>query len=432
MTGNNERNDSASSRAERIKAIRAAVNSQEEAENTAESSASSSRYARNNRADYRNSGMPHRNPPPGRRKKRKKKKTLRQKIRELFPEKGDNAAEIVRKFVFLTSIAAIVVCGYMIGDYYIDLWQNNMHNDQLSDIYGIYTPLRMSNEDEDDSGRYDEKYYTLLDGAQKLLDKNPDIVGFIRIPSKDGDPVIELPVVQAEDNSKYLNLSVLGRESRAGALFLDWRNHFDHVVDHRLVDKNSDNLVIYGHNMKDDSMFGSLRYYEQNDSYYEEHPIIQLNSNYEQYTYKIFAFFIVDVFDDTSTQYECWNKLDFADENDFYDFVNEAKKRTLRTNDVDVKYGDPILTLSTCNYLLNDRSRLIVMARRVRSGEDIYEGTLNSARNTNIKYPSLYYNTKTNEQYDENAPFIPYGPEDAVKEAKKKFAEAGNENTDQN
>ncbi|MDE5764401.1 MAG: class B sortase [Ruminococcus sp.] len=426
MTDNNERNDSASSRAERIRAIRAAVNSQEEAENTAESSAPSARRAGNNRADYRNSGMPHRNPPAGKRKKRKKKKTLGQKFRELFPEKGDNAAEVVRKFVFLTSIAAIVVCGYMIGDYYIDLWQNNIHNDQLSDIYGIYTPLRMSGDEEENTEKYEEKYYTLLDGAQKLLDKNPDIVGFIRIPSKEGDPIIELPVVQAEDNNKYLNLSVLGRESRAGTLFLDWRNHFDHVVDHRLVDKNSDNLVIYGHNMKDDSMFGSLRYYEQNDSYYEEHPIIQLNSNYEQYTYKIFAFFIVDVFDDTPTQYECWNKLDFADENDFYDFVNEAKKRTLRTNDVDVKYGDPILTLSTCNYLLNDRSRLIVMARRVRAGEDIYEGTLNSKRNTNIKYPSLYYNTKTNEQYDENAPFIPYGPEDAVKEAKEKFGEAEN------
>lgn len=418
MTGNNEKNDSASSRAERIKAIRAAINAQEEAEKTAEPAAPSG-----GRTAYRDSGTPRRNPPPNRKKKRKKKKTLGQKFRGLFPEKGDNAAEVIRKFVFLTSIAAIVVCGYMIGDYYFDLWRNNMHNDELSEIYGIYTPLRMS--DEDDGGKYEEKYYTLLDGAQKLLDKNPDIVGFIRIPTKDGDPVIELPVVQAEDNSKYLHLGVLGNESRAGTLFLDWRNHFDHVADHRLVDKNSDNLVIYGHNMKDDSMFGALRYYEQNESYYENHPIIQLNSNYEQYTYKIFAFFIVDVMDETSTKYECWNKLDFDDENEFYDFVNEAKRRTLRTNEVDVKYGDQILTLSTCNYLLNDRSRLIIMARRVRSGEDIYEGTEKSAKNTNVKYPSMYYNTRTNEKYDEDALFMPYGPEDAVKEAEKAFAEAG-------
>ena len=96
---------------------------------------------------------------------------------------------------------------------------------------------------------------------------------------------------------------------------------------------------------------------------------------------------------------------------EFYDFVNEAKRRTLRTNDVDVQYGDPILTISTCNtdVIGDSRGRLILMARRVRVGEDLYEGTKNSEKNTNIKWPNIYYQQHPNEKYDPNS-FVPYKP----------------------
>ena len=63
----------------------------------------------------------------------------------------------------------------------------------------------------------------------------------------------------------------------------------------------------------------------------------------------------------------------------------------------------------------------MIMARSVRPGEDLYEGTEKSKKNKNIKWPSMYYNSKPNEKYDEKAIFIPYGPEDAVKEAEAKL-----------
>ena len=162
--------------------------------------------------------------------------------------------------------------------------------------------------------------------------------------------------------------------------------------------------------MKNDEMFGSLKYYERNYDYYEAHPLIYLNSNYETYTYKIFAYFIVDAEDETETKFDCWNYLNFNSEEKFYDYVNEAKRRTLRLTNVDVKYGDPLLTLSTCNTILGDRGRLIVMARLVRDGEDPLEGTTGSVENNNIKWPSLYYNSKPNAKYDPDAEFVPYGP----------------------
>ena len=164
--------------------------------------------------------------------------------------------------------------------------------------------------------------------------------------------------------------------------------------------------------MKDEQMFGSLKSYQRNDSYYGEHPVILLNSNYEQYQYKIFAFFILDVEDDTDTAFRCWEKFDFDDEDDFYSFVNEAKRRTLRLNDVDVKYGDNLLTLYTCNTILGERGRLILLARQVRDGEDPLAGTQNSTANPNIKWPSIYYTYKgTGVTYDPEAEFVPYGPD---------------------
>ncbi|MBR6069575.1 MAG: class B sortase [Ruminococcus sp.] len=346
--------------------------------------------------------------PKKKKKKKKKPKTLGQRLRGLFPEKGDKPLEIVRKFVFLGSLVAIVVCGYMVGDYYLDLWRSRIEYSNIDDIYRTYTPIITSVDEKQNVG---DKYYDLLPGAKKLLDINPDVIGYMTIPTIDGNPIVALPVVQAEDNSKYLHLNFKGEDSRAGALFLDWRNHFDVVENHRLIEKNSDNLIVYGHNMADESMFGALKYYYRNENYYENHPIIEFNSNYEQYTYKIFSFFLLDAEDDTDTEYDCWNTLNFDDEEEFYDFVNEAKRRTLRTNDVDVQYGDPILTISTCNtdVIGDSRGRLILMARRVRVGEDLYEGTKNSEKNTNIKWPNIYYQQHPNEKYDPDS-FVPYKP----------------------
>lgn len=423
---NNEVNDStdaeAVARFEKIKAIRKAVSSGRKPED-----AEIPQYIRNreplppvkpvyrarrnetNRAELQES-----KPKPKKKSARKKKKTFGQKLRGLFPERGDSVLESVRKTVFLISIAAIIICGYMVGDYYLDLWRNSMRNDEISKIHNIYHEPETEKRVVVDENGVRQKYYELRINAQKLLDMNPEYVGFLTLPTIDGDPVFELPVVQAEDNNKYLNTSFIGTESRAGTLFMDWRNNFDKVENHHLAVKNSDNIVIYGHNMGDDSMFGSLKYYYRNYDYYDKHPILYFESRYEIYTYKIFSTFILDADDKTDTKFDCWNKLDFDSEEDFYDFVNEAKKRTFRTNNVDVKYGDELLTLSTCNTLLGDNGRLIVMARKVRPDEDPYEGTESQA-NPNIKFPTMYYQIRTNEHYDPNAEFVPYGPENKSK-----------------
>ena len=339
-------------------------------------------------------------------KKKKKKKSFKQRLIDLFPHKGDSVGECIRKVVFLCSVIAIFVCGYMVGDYYYDLWSSKNKTEKIMEIYDTAsekkkTPVKKTDEDK-------RKKYTMLEGARKLRELSSDIVGVISIP----DTPLNNPVLQAEDNEKYLTRKYDLSENVAGEIFLDYRNHFDEVdEDGYLKCPNSDNLIIYGHNMYDDQMFGCLKYYVRNEAYYGLHPIINLSSNYENYQYKIFAFFVVDAFDDTDTKFECWNDIDFDSEEDFYNFVNEAKRRTIRTNDVDVKYGDPLLTLSTCNsYLPDERARLIILARQVREGEEPMKGTQDSQPNPNIKWPTLYYAEHPNEHYYPEAEFVPYGP----------------------
>lgn len=446
MNENNEKIENGSetsARAERIKAIRAALRDKENSEApVAEKEAPPEEYAPKNKRSAGSgdgSRKPRRPENPGKsgkkpvkkggkKKRKKKKKTFGQRVRGLFPEKGDSVWEVIRKIIFLASVIAIVVCGYMVSDYYLDLWRNRKANDEIVEIYNTYLPINHQDiaETTNEDGSSD-RYYELMDGAKKLLDMNEDTVGFLTIPTADGTPIIALPVVQANDNEKYLDRSFKGEQSRAGALFMDWRNSFDRVRNHKLVELNSENIIIYGHNMADESMFGKLKYYERNYDYYEKHPIIQMNSNYDTYTYKIFSVMIVDALDSSDTKYDCWNRLNFSDENDFYDFVNGAKRRSMCLNDVDVLYGDQLLTLSTCNYLLDDRSRLIIMARQVRPGEDPYEGTKDSTRSENVLWPSMYYDLNPKEKYDWDKIFVPYGPEDARKEAQEALEKAEKE-----
>ncbi|MBQ8296511.1 MAG: class B sortase [Ruminococcus sp.] len=345
--------------------------------------------------------------------KKKKKKSFKDSVLDLLPQKKDKMSERVRKVVFLGSCAAIIICGTMVISYYVDTIHTQGVYDDIENVYLDYDDIVP--ETVTDAPSEEEEIYTMFTWAEKLMAQNNDLVGYITIPGSISDPEAEneiaYPVVQSDDLEKYLDTNFYGETARAGTLFLDYRNKFDSVFEGKLIAPNSDNLIIYGHNMQDGNMFGKLKNYRNNADYYGEHPIINLDSKYKQYQYKIFAFFIIDASDKTDTAFDCWNSINFANETEFYDYVNEAKRRTIRLNDVDVKYGDKLLTLSTCNSIFGNDGpgRLIVMARLVREGEDLYEGTQNSTENPNIKWPSLYYESNKNAKYDPDAEFVPYG-----------------------
>ena len=346
--------------------------------------------------------------------KKKSKVSFTDVLKNVIPWKGDTPFEAVRKIVFSTALVVVGVCTFLISSYYIDRYKAKKEYAELEKLYEDSMKNRsFQNEHQDTEVQMGQEFeYLEYNEFADWLKINPDFVGHINIPGT----VVSYPVVQKKSqdikvntNDYYLDRTFKQEMSKSGCIFMDYRCHFDEAIDHRRVYDNSGNIFVYGHNMNNRTMFGSLRDYINNPYFYSEHPIVEFSSVYNHYKYKIFAIFIVDGEDYTSKYaFDCWNTLEFPTEEVFYDYVNEAKKRTLVCNDVDVKYGDPILSLYTCNGLVKD-AKLIIMCRQVRAGEDLYEGTKNATLNENVLYPTAYYNAGNPENYDPSK-FVPYGP----------------------
>ncbi|MBQ8921297.1 MAG: sortase [Oscillospiraceae bacterium] len=349
-------------------------------------------------------------------KKKRKRYTLTDVLKIFIPWRGDSVFEGLRKIIFSAAVAVVGVCTFLISSYYIDLYQaKKEYGDMQARIEetlnnrGFTVPTYV----EDKVTGEIVEYLDYNEIYNQFYSQNPDLIGYIRIKGT----MVSYPVVQKKSNDindnkndYYLYRTFHQESSKSGCIFMDYRCHFDEVHDHYRIVDNSDNLLIYGHNMNNQTMFGSLRHYYKNPSYYMEHPTVELYSLYNLYDYKIFAIFVTDGMDfDSEYAFDCWNTLDFANEDEFYAYVNEAKKRTTVNTNVDVKYGDPILTLYTCHGL-HANAKLILMCRQVRPGESLTEGTENATLNDNVLYTQQYYKYGHPNTFDINK-FVPYGPE---------------------
>ncbi len=224
----------------------------------------------------------------------------------------------------------------------------------------------------------------MTERAKMLLKKNKDVVGWIRIPNTDVDyPFVRDPgAIPAgkdyyggeayEENSYYLDHDLDGSFLRCGTLFMDWRDRFGADEDDQ-----SENIIIYGHNMANNTMFGSLRRYRQDFDFYEQAPFVQLSSNYRDYDYVICGFLITS--GNWYSDFLYWNMEELDNEKEFKEFMDTVHARQMYDTGVDVKYGDKLVTLSTC-YADEDNSRFIIVARRLRDGE--VAGDLNSIERT--------------------------------------------------
>lgn len=187
--------------------------------------------------------------------------------------------------------------------------------------------------------------YIIQNKFNELLDQNEDIVGWIKIE----DTVIDYPVVQAKDNDYYLRRDYLGNHRNSGSIFMDFRNQ---------IDKSNRNIILYGHYMRDGTMFGDLLQYEDEVFLYE-HPLIQFDTLYENATWEIFAVY------KTSTDFY-YIRTDFESEDQYHAFLHELQAASMHELDVDVTVDDTILTLSTCANYGSDL-RFVVQAKLVET-----------------------------------------------------------------
>ena len=184
----------------------------------------------------------------------------------------------------------------------------------------------------------------------ELLRYNPDTVGFLTIGE-----TVDLPVVQREnDNEYYLTHAYSGEEAREGALFLDGAN--------RLSDEN---LIVYGHNMRNGTMFGKLSSFGERE-FLLENAVVRFDTLYENALYVPFAMFEASM-DENDAHYFDVRQIVF-DETSFELFVLKLRSRSVFDVPVEVEYGDQLLTLVTCSYN-DDDGRYIVALRKLREGE---------------------------------------------------------------
>lgn len=176
-----------------------------------------------------------------------------------------------------------------------------------------------------------------------LQKQNPDTVGWLEIPGT----VIDYPIMQGEDNAYYLTHTFSRKENKAGSIFAEGINHAD------LQDAHT---IIYGHNMKNGSMFGTLKRY-RDGKYLKIHPYIYLYTPEHTYKYEIFSCYEVA---QDSPVYTVWYEGDEA----FGDFVKQLQKSSIHNTDVSVSGEDKIITLSTCVSI--ETNRFVVHARRIK------------------------------------------------------------------
>lgn len=191
----------------------------------------------------------------------------------------------------------------------------------------------------------------ILEQYQALYKENQDLIGWLSIT----DTNIDYPVLQCNDNEYYLHHNFYREEDKYGCLF---------VKDIADVNTPATNFIIYGHNMKDGSMFGNLDQYQE-QTFYQEHPFIQFNTLYERRTYQVLAVFYSQVYQEDADVFKYYQFYQADTEAEFLDFYENIMASSLIVSDVTAKFGDTFLTLSTCAYHVDD-GRFVVVAKRIQ------------------------------------------------------------------
>ena len=198
---------------------------------------------------------------------------------------------------------------------------------------------------EEETGREDSSTVLPVVDFEALRENGPDIIGWLSLP----DTAINYPVTQTDNNEYYLHHLYDGTYNKVGCLFADYENQAD------FSDRNT---IIYGHNMRDGSMFAALNEYGE-QGYYDGHPQMYLVTPGGGYTMEIFTTFVAEP-GESGSDTSPW-RLSWKDDGAYTTWLSEMAGRSVIETDVTVTSSDKVLTLSTCTP--GGKSRFIVMGK---------------------------------------------------------------------
>ena len=189
--------------------------------------------------------------------------------------------------------------------------------------------------------------------VQSLKTENPDIVGWLEIKGTN----VSYPVLQGSDNEFYITHNYKKEKSKNGSIFLS--KDYDWNIP-------STNLLIYGHNMQNGTMFEELLKYADYN-FYVQHPIINFTTVDEDAEYEIISVFKSRVYYKSEQNvFRYYYFINAETEDEYNEFVSNAKNASLYNIDANATYGDQLITLSTCSYHVKD-GRFAVVGRKISS-----------------------------------------------------------------
>ena len=241
------------------------------------------------------------------------------------------------------AVLGILIFIFAIGIGYIGYYIYNNFKSQNDDV--------LSNIAVDDKQITETKTERILQ-LEELKKQNNDIIGWIEIENT----IINYPVLQCEDNNLYMTHNYKKEYSAEGSIFLDKDYNWE---------LPSSNLLLYGHNNKNKTMFAELLNYKE-ESYYKEHPTIRFTTLAEDKTYEIIAVFKSRVYYKSEKDvFRYYYFINAENEEEYNNYINESKKASLYDTGKTATYGDQLLTLSTCEYSQED-GRFVVVAKKLQ------------------------------------------------------------------
>lgn len=261
--------------------------------------------------------------------------------------------------VVILLLIAFGVSAFMVGSYVLESKKQEQLRNELSNMVADATqpaaestaPAANTEATEAPTEAVEETdppEPTMIPELAEVYEKNQDTVGWIKIEgTKMDNPVMQTP----DDPNYYLKRDFNHNASDWGTVYA-WS-----AAD---LNEPSDNITLFGHNMKDGSMFAALNAYTSKAAW-EKNPLIFFNTLTEYHTYKIFAVFKVSA---NIGSFAYHQFVDAANQEDFDDFVSTCKALSFYDTGITPQYGDKLICLSTCEYTL-DNGRLVVCAVRI-------------------------------------------------------------------
>lgn len=237
--------------------------------------------------------------------------------------------------VLILAIGIITFSGYNLWNIYSEYTAGEKLYDQYADEF-IISPKEVPKQSPEEK----EEEPILSIDFDALLARNKDVVGWIYIE----DTPINYPIVQGSDNNYYLRRLLDGSYNIAGSIFMDYKNSSD------LTDLNT---IIYGHNLKNGTMFSSLKDYGAQE-YYDKHPLMHLLTPEGDYVIELIAGYQTNIYSNIYKTPETAEELLLL--------YNEIVKLSTFKSNISLDHGDRLITLSTCSEG-GDESRYVLIGR---------------------------------------------------------------------